>query len=887
MERGEIMKLSSGENLGVEVFEITKIPDVSIIKDGATDEAAIENYYRKDFGGWLTELFQNFLSFIEEDNNTEISIEFLFTTKPVKNQPFNANIRLFFIVRSISKNITLAKKQIVQISSSCHSFFKAHKYSVDIVSLDLLKDQLSEISSEKINMLVREARIDDLQNQMLPQCYAYDRFDAYAPDLSSLVSCLIDHPYNAVSFSLIPTRYKKDEINTLTQISQILENLNRGIMMQGVGNVNYSAAKKLAESYNYYSINKNNALFYFNILVWGNPAVIDEISSKVRSIITYDSSKSIGLKNIHLSHSNISINDSYYALPWVANEISVQLVKNSAVSQYSNIFGVLFRLPLIITAEEASGFFRLPIGSQKISAGLTVNYSDTIKKTYLDNIINADNIEIGTLKSSGKDTIGVSNDDLTKHMLIVGTPGSGKTTFSISLLDRLWKEKQIPFLVIEPAKNEYRAMIESIPELQVFTPGKNYISPFIFNPFIPPKNVRLETYKSTLKTAFEAGVSMKSPLDKIFEQTINNCYSDFMWLDSYTSDGKGKIFNISDFIKCFRKTVEDIGYTGDAKNIGRAGIVRLNSLINLFDNYNSIPIQDLLCRPTVIELAAIENSDQKALIIALLLLSILSYVNANYPGDGKLKNIILLEEAHVLLSSVSESGDANPSAIAQNLVKRMLAEIRSYGVGLVIADQSPKKVTTDVVALTDLKVAFRLVEAQDKQIIADSMNMEETQMKRLGRLRPGEAFLFFNKLQEPEEVSITDYRKQNDISVTITDKMISQLITYFNDKKEMLKPYPECNYISICDKTCNYDRRILAREIARRVFVKHCSSSMQNIDQIKPLFRNITKSVLMELNGEEFSPELMLCIKCHLFRRIRYETQIPINEYTVRKSLAK
>ena len=73
--------------------------------------------------------------------------------------------------------------------------------------------------------------------------------------------------------------------------------------------------------------------------------------------------------------------------------------------------------------------------------------------------------------------------DIYGPVMIIAGPGSGKTTFSVSLLDRLWKEHQIPFLVIEPAKNEYRALVESIPDIQVFTPGKNYISPFVFNPF--------------------------------------------------------------------------------------------------------------------------------------------------------------------------------------------------------------------------------------------------------------------------------------------------------------------------------------------------------------------------------------------------------------------
>lgn len=75
-------------------------------------------------------------------------------------------------------------------------------------------------------------------------------------------------------------------------------------------------------------------------------------------------------------------------------------------------------------------------------------------------------------------------------------------------------------MVIEPAKNEYRALIQSIPEIQIFTPGKNFISPFVFNPFVPPENVRLETYKSTLKTAFAAAVSMTTPLDKILKRQL-------------------------------------------------------------------------------------------------------------------------------------------------------------------------------------------------------------------------------------------------------------------------------------------------------------------------------------------------------------------------------
>ena len=714
-------------------------------------------------------------------------------------------------------------------------------------------------------------------------------FDSYAHDMSSIMNELTEQPYSMFSIQLFPTQLTVEEKTEIARIAQILDTLNKGVMTQGIGNVSISAAGHLAEIYKYYQTVSAGAMFGYNIIVAGSYGNTDKLASKVQGYISYDSENPVFMKQVHMDTSQLRITDNYYSFPWIVNELLIDLNRNPYIWNQDNSNQFLYRMPYVISAKEAGGIFRLPLGNGRISAGLPINDSESASKTYADNLINAGDIEIGILKNSEKNTIGISLKDLAKHMLVVGTPGSGKTTFSVSLLDRLWKEHNIPFLVIEPAKNEYRALIQSIPEIQIFTPGKNFISPFVFNPFVPPENVRLETYKSTLKTAFAAAVSMTTPLDKIFEEAINNCYSDFRWLDNYTTADKGQIFNITDFIKCFKNTFDEIGYTGDAKNIGRAGVVRLKSLENLFDNYFSIPIQDLLQKPTIIELAAIENSDQKALIISLLLLSILAYVNANYVGDGGLKNVMLLEEAHVLLDASSNvgQGDTNPSAIAQNLVKRMLAEIRSYGVGIIIADQSPRKVSTDVVALTDMKMVFRLVEATDKQIIADSMNMGDGQEQRLSRLKPGEAFLFFNKLDSPEEVVTPDYRLENNIDITLSDKDIGKLITYWNDKKKNLRPYPECEEVLCCKECCIYERRILAKEIARRIFVKNFKSDMSDFNTIKKVFAQITKLTKYELNDEEFSPELLACVKVQLWRKIVYGTNISVNEKIIHNSLRK
>lgn len=889
MNKENTIELRSGEVAAAKAFEVTSIPTLANLQDDFRHDDDIEDSYRKSFISLLTEVHQSYKNYAKENSSTEVSLESLWITEKVDNQPFQAKVRLFFIIRSIAKDESKALAVIERIYNSVSSNIISRKYHIEDFAINDIRLLMTSVDTDSVRTVVKDERVDSLQNQIFPYCYTFDVLDSSSKDLSSLVSTLITHPNCAVSIQLVPTMFSYEEEGALTQFSQSLNSLSKGVMSPGSGNISFSSAEFAAAKYKYYQTNKGGSLFEYNILIYGSEQAADDIAASYYGYANHDNGSSALLKNIRLKESDINIKQNFFVLPWIAKEFLQNYDRNNHIWS-QNLFKSLYRVPFVITAEEASLYFRLPIGSTRVSAGLPIDESGNTSKTYRENIINAGDIEVGKLKSSSKgDAIGISLNDLAKHMLVVGTPGSGKTTFSVSLLDRLWKEHNIPFLVIEPAKNEYRALVQSIPDLQVFTPGKNFISPFVYNPFVPPKNVKLETYKSTLKTAFAAGVSMTTPLDKIFEESISNCYSDFRWLDNYTVDDKGKIFNISDFIRCFQETFDAIGYTGDAKNIGRAGVVRLKSLINLFDNYYSIPIEDLLSKPTIIELAAIENSDQKALIISLLLLSILAYVNSNYVGEGRLRNVILLEEAHVLLDADTNAGqgEANPSLIAQGLVKRMLAEIRSYGVGLIIADQSPRKVSIDVVALTDMKMVFRLVEATDKQIVADSMNMTDAQEKRLARLKPGEAFIFFNRLDEPEEIITPDYRLENNISITLSDESIKELSTYWNGKKRFLKPYVECSLIKYCENGCDYERRLLGRELARRIFNKHFKSDETSFNPILKAFGNISTLVKNELNDEPFSAELLSCVKCQLWRKIKYETSIPVKDSQIEKSLRK
>lgn len=886
----DVIKINSGEYVGLKILAIKSIPHISILSESLQPQEHIE-HYAQDMANLLGEIYQQYKElFKQAGQSQDIAIELNWITEAVVNQPYKAKIQLFILLRSIHSVQQRTEETLEVLSGLLKATLESGKYEYEDYSFADYYSKFHTATNGGCQAIVKEERVEDLQNSYMPACYAFDKLPTDYQDLSRIANILIMHPGCAVSFQLIPTYYNNEELAELNQVNQNVNMLSQGVHDRQIGNVSFTNAEKVSLLYKYYADNKSRALFQYNIIIYGDNQSLNAVSTRVLGQLNSTQQDTPNLQIVNLPLEEVfSSRDMLYPQPWVVSDLLLNRNRNTSIWSSGYVNNALYRFPFIITAEESASFFRLPIGDDKVNAGLNVNETGKNSKTYSQNLINAGDIEIGKLKSSSANSIGFTLKDLAKHMLVVGTPGSGKTTFSVGLLDRLWKDHHIPFLVIEPAKNEYRSLVQSIPELQVFTPGKNFISPFVFNPFVPPKNVRLETYKSTLKTAFAAGVSMSTPLDKIFEDTINNCYSDFRWLDSYTTENKGGVFNITDFIKCFQETFDEIGYTGDAKNIGRAGIVRLKSLVNLFDNYYSIPIEDILSKPTIIELAAIENSEQKALIIALLLLSILAYVNANYIGEGGLRNFILLEEAHVLLDADTNVGEgsANPSAIAQGLVKRMLAEIRSYGVGIAIADQSPRKVGIDIVALTDIKVAFRLVEGQDKEILANSTSMNEVQTARLAKLKPGEAFLFFNRLDEPEEIITPDYRLDNKISISLSDEGIKQLTTYWNDKQDKLRPYPECAFAPCCSKCCDYERRLLAREVARRIFRGNVPTNTNNPEPVKKAFSKFTSLIKAELNDEPFSSELRTCVKVHFWRRLKYDTKLRIRIADIEESIKR
>ena len=270
------------------------------------------------------------------------------------------------------------------------------------------------------------------------------------------------------------------------------------------------------------------------------------------------------------------------------------------------------------------------------------------------------------------------------------------------------------------------------------------------------------------------------------------------------------------------------------------------------------------------------------MIIALLLINICLYNKHNHVGDGELKNAILIDEAHVLLGGGSaDTGEGSPNSQATTVkaLQDMIAEIRSYGTSIIIADQSPTKVSREVVANTDIKVSFRLVQSIEKELIADSTNMGEDEENRLSKLKPGEAYIYYSKLDMPQLVMTEDIREKEGIRLSVSNEEVAERATYWKEHLELLKPFQECNRCKYCAETCDFKVRSNADYIANIVLEKY-RASIKDVTDAKKLIYHLSK--LMKEEWDKYADidveRLKICTKIKLYRKCETEFSFTLSE---------
>lgn len=477
-----------------------------------------------------------------------------------------------------------------------------------------------------------------------------------------------------------------------------------------------------------------------------------------------------------------------------------------------------------------------------------------------------DGVLIGQARGS-EQTLRLPLSQLTRHMVVAGMPGSGKTNFLFGILDELAK-KDIPFLVIEPTKTEYRELIDAIPDIKILTPGRTEVNPIMFNPFLPPRGITLEQFLPSLISAFQMAFSMTTPLDVIFPEALRNCYAAYGWRNNSTSDDKDvKVFGMNEFIGAFKAEIAASSYDEESKqNLNSGGVYRLQSLMNtnpyLFDTDCSLAVEKLLNGYTVIELDAIDSPEHKSLLLAMLLLHLKLVIRKKQKKDSKLKNVLLIDEAHVLLDTcvgMAMKNEADPTGKLREFLLDMVKVNRAYGTGMIFSDQS-LAVLKDFVNNSNVKIIMHVESAEDRAFLTQNLNLTQRLYEQIRDLKTGEYYLSFEKTEQPLLVMAPDNRKTLKLTTDVEDNYLHKVMDPFYEK-----PFAACT----CRKHCNPEIRTEGEFIARNLIQK-----MRPLLHDKEALVNYMKLVLPDAiaqmaEGDDEEKKLSRCAKMQLERLIR------------------
>lgn len=819
----QLTQMRNEQYVGTVVAEITAVPWFELLHTDVDRAARINQVL---FTQILTGLYRR----VEPDNT---AIELLWQSRPVGNQTYQAQVHQYIILRRMGANPKMIQQALEELKEGIANDLTGKEYSLCFLQTETeSQDFLQHLSATDSTTVLAVGKKEQIFGSMMfpGGLYCTDVVKtSEGMNISDLTNALTQYPNSAVSLQLIPTRYTQQEVASFEQIRQMLSSTVTAMRFrQGI--TADANLQNMLNAFEYYVASEREPLFYYNFLVYSQPNSAVSLANRVIGNIEEEGSANSALELVDVSDCMLRPDKKLAYAPWAVSNLLIYRKREMGYWGAANAHTHLIRLKYLMTAQEALGAFKLPIDDGH-TIGLVCNKRKANREKLHDSVISDGSFKVGRIvnDSRGYDGTeahaGIALNDFTKHGLIVGMPGSGKTNFSLGLLLQFWQDFHIPFLAIEPTKSEYRSLLDAIPELQVFTPGKNNVSPYMVNPFLPPRGVTVENYVPSLMSAFKAAFSMPNPLPDIFLAAINECYTQHGWRSTSTSeDPYVRHFGLYEFIKVFRKRINSMDYKGEVKsNMESAGVVRLVSLIeqnsNIYDTINTIPLEDMLQKPTVIELNAINNKEQKSLIMALLLISICVHTKNNVAGDGQLKNIMLIDEAHVLLggSGNVEAGAADAKGSTVEALEDMIAEIRSYGTGIIIADQSPTKVGRGILANTNVKVIFKLVEKENRDAISTATNMDSNDYELLGRLGVGEAMLHYGRVHAPLHVKTYNLKERASVRSVVPDSEVAAKTTYWKEHQQLLVPHRECACNTACHGCCDLALRAEADYLAARI----------------------------------------------------------------------
>ncbi len=514
----------------------------------------------------------------------------------------------------------------------------------------------------------------------------------------------------------------------------------------------------------------------------------------------------------------------------------------------------LRRFRYLYGLDEAAGLAILPIPDEQGVPGFPRARRIAPRRAMLVDIGNEEGVSLGQVMHEGS-PVAPARLPLTainRHVLVCGTPGSGKTTTVLTLLASLWRDHQIPFLVIEPTKSEYRTLLKvpGMDELRVIVLGRDDIAPLRLNPLAPPDGVRMEVQANGVLAALKAALPLTPPLPQLLEESIERAYRRAGWdYDTTMADGLPPP-SLRTVMSCFKDVFEETGYVGEAKNVASAMETRLKSLVRgsrgrVLDTVESVDFGTLLSRPVVIEMDEITDPDDKAVMASFLLDRVRADARSRGSSEGRLRHVTVIEEAHRLLArlnSVSSAEGESSRAAGVEAFSNAIAELRGVGEGFVLSSQSPSRLAPAAIDNCGTRILHRIESAADREIVLTDFDANQLEREAAARLKTGEAIARWPQLEEPEFIQVVPGNGIDSGGVVAVEEVKQRMLAETTTVRRLL-PYPLCTREVCsggCDPTVRANGEDIANELARsaaRTWQEHDGT----IEALSPIAKGLRR----------------------------------------------
>lgn len=353
----------------------------------------------------------------------------------------------------------------------------------------------------------------------------------------------------------------------------------------------------------------------------------------------------------------------------------------------------------------------------------------------------------------------LSKDSLASHTFVTGSTGAGKTNTVCRILDQAL-DQRVNFLVIEPAKGEYKDVYGGREDVNVFGTNPEFTPLLRINPFSFPSGIHVLEHLDRLVEIFNVCWPMYAAMPAVLKDAVARSYEDCGW-DLAASDnpyGADLFPCFADVARNVREILDSSEYDAENKGAYKGSLLtRLNSLTNglngMMLSSNEVDATVLFDANTVIDLSRIGSAETKSLLMGLLVLKLQEHRMAEKKDMNQpLRHLTVLEEAHNLLkrsssSQGSESGDLTGKSV--EMISNAIAEMRTYGEGFIIADQAPGLLDMAAIRNTNTKIIHRLPDLSDRELAGRAANLNDQQIIELARLPKAVAAIYQNDWVEP------------------------------------------------------------------------------------------------------------------------------------------